>query len=137
MNVLWSPSTKSFYHPESKLVVIPDDAYVVSHEIYNEIMDELERTGGVFGCNEDGTPCVVPAPQPTDEELSQRARYQRDGLLRTFVDPIVSNPLRWDDLSPEDKDAVKMYRRTLLDIPQSDGFPKRIEWPQIPSCCQT
>lgn len=50
-------------------------------------------------------------------------RYERDIILREKVDPVVSNPLRWESLSEEEKENYKNYRLYLLDIPQQENFP--------------
>ena len=50
-------------------------------------------------------------------------RMERDNLLVTVVDPIVTNPLRWAELSAEEQEAYKQYRLYLLDIPQRESFP--------------
>lgn len=73
---------------------------------------------------------------PTQEELDAQAaaavRAQRDSLLRVAVDPIVSNPLRWADLTTEQQNAWAAYRQALLDIPQQAGFPHDVVWPVQP-----
>ena len=73
---------------------------------------------------------------PTQEELDAQAaaavRAQRDSLLRGAVDPIVSNPLRWADLTTEQQNAWAAYRQALLDIPQQAGFPHDVVWPVQP-----
>jgi hypothetical protein len=73
---------------------------------------------------------------PTQEELDAAAaadvRAQRDSLLATQVDPVVSNPLRWADLSAEQQAAWAAYRRALLDITAQAGFPHNIVWPVAP-----
>lgn len=73
---------------------------------------------------------------PTQEELDAAAaadvRSQRDSLLATEVDPIVSNPLRWADLSAEQQAAWAAYRRALLDITAQAGFPHSVNWPTKP-----
>jgi len=73
----------------------------------------------------------------TQEELDAReaaiVRDQRDQLLIFDVDPIVSNPLRWADLSTEKQDALKNYRTELLNVPQQKGFPYDVTFPTKPS----
>jgi hypothetical protein len=59
-------------------------------------------------------------------------RSQRDRILVTVVDPLVSNPLRWGDLTAEQQQAWTAYRRVLLDIPQQAGFPANVIWPTEP-----
>lgn len=78
---------------------------------------------------------VDPYIPPTEEELLERAkletRFQRNILLETEVDPIVSNPLRWQSMSSEEQQRWADYRQALLDVPQQDGFPHEIEWPTL------
>ena len=35
-------------------------------------------------------------------------------------------------ISAEDREAVKDYRQALRDVPQQDGFPDSVEWPEPP-----
>ena len=69
------------------------------------------------------------APPPVTAE---QVRAERDGLLVTHVDPLVTNPLRWGELSVSDQDAVKAYRLALLDVPQQASFPENVDWPVWP-----
>ena len=59
-------------------------------------------------------------------------RAKRDHILATVVDPLVSNPLRWADMTPETQQAWGDYRRALLDVPQQVGFPNAVDWPTQP-----
>ena len=70
-------------------------------------------------------------PTPTPEQLEAAARAKRDDLLRE-LDAIVSNPLRWAEFDDETKQALAEYRQALLDVPQQEGFPENIEWPENP-----
>ena len=67
-----------------------------------------------------------------DERAAQRVRSERDHKLTTEVDPIVTNPLRWDDLSTEKQDEWKAYRKALLDVTAQEGFPNEVVWPTKP-----
>ena len=73
---------------------------------------------------------------PTQEELDAQAaalvRAERDNKLVTEVDPIVSNPLRWADLSTEKQNEWSTYRTALLNVPQQSGFPHNVVWPTKP-----
>jgi len=77
---------------------------------------------------------AVPYEPPTlsDEELADAARQERNWRLSTQVDPVVSNPLRWADLSSARQQSYIDYRQALLDVPQQTGFPSLIEWPVAP-----
>lgn len=79
-----------------------------------------------------GPAAYVPPPPPSDAELSRHIRSQRDAKLRDEVDPVVSNPLRWADMTAEQQQAWADYRTALLDVPQQAGFPHDITWPSKP-----
>jgi|13_taG_2_1085334.scaffolds.fasta_scaffold61868_1 hypothetical protein len=66
------------------------------------------------------------------EALSQNARAQRDNKLTREIDPIVTNPLRWADLTTEKQNEWTQYRTDLLNVPQQAGFPNTINWPTKP-----
>ena len=69
-----------------------------------------------------------------DEDARQAdfSRYQRDKRLENEVDPIVTNPLRWADLTTEKQNEWTQYRTDLLNVPQQAGFPNTINWPTKP-----
>lgn len=69
-----------------------------------------------------------------DEDARQAdfSRYQRDKRLENEVDPIVTNPLRWADLTTEKQNEWSQYRTDLLNVPQQAGFPNTINWPTKP-----
>ena len=75
---------------------------------------------------------IAPYVPPSNEVLAQTARNDRNARLFSQVDPIVSNPLRWNDLTQVQKDALVAYRQALLDIPDQAGFPTQIDWPVYP-----
>ena len=75
-----------------------------------------------------------PLPVYTDEEHAEFTRAERNRLLRLNVDPIVSNPLRWNALTVEEQESLKVYRDQLLNISKQDGWPvkEKIVWPSYP-----
>ena len=75
---------------------------------------------------------VEKVPEKTEEEKLQEAKEQarakRDALLSAcdyFV--MVDYPA-----SEEDKASVVLYRQALRDVPQQEGFPFDIVWPEKP-----
>jgi hypothetical protein len=75
------------------------------------------------------------APFDQEEHDSQTAalvRFQRDSLLASEVDPIVTNPLRWADMTTEQQNAWSQYRTDLLNITDQAGFPHNVTWPTKP-----
>lgn len=79
-----------------------------------------------------GVDKVLPAIPPSNEELAAEARIEREDLLLE-LDQFISNPLRWEDLSPEQKDEARAYRQALLDVPEQPNFPRNITWPEPPT----
>lgn len=63
---------------------------------------------------------------------SANIRVARDIKLRKEVDPVVTNPLRWNDLTSDQQTAITTYRTALLDITTQSTFPESITWPTIP-----
>lgn len=55
-------------------------------------------------------------------------RADRDLLLAQNVD--IYNPIRWAELSADQKAKVKTYRQALLDITKQD--PVSTVWPEVP-----
>jgi hypothetical protein len=75
---------------------------------------------------------VAPTQAELDEETAANVRAERDSILATVVDPLVSNPLRWADLSSDKQTEWSQYRTDLLNVPQQSGFPNNITWPTKP-----
>lgn len=67
-----------------------------------------------------------------DALLAAQVRSERDNILERVVDPIVTNPLRWVDLSEDKQAEWTQYRRDLLDITEQEGFPNEVTWPTKP-----
>lgn len=66
------------------------------------------------------------SPPPVDlEALASQVRAQRDELL-TASD--------WTQVAdaPVDQAAWASYRQALRDIPQQEGFPENVIWPEQP-----
>ena len=76
---------------------------------------------------------VVAYSAPSDEVLAVGVRAERDNILATVVDPIVSNSFRWEDFTDEKRTEWTVYRQALLDIPEQSGFPSDVTWPEKPS----
>ena len=80
--------------------------------------------------NNDIAPVDLVALNNKNEQL---VRFQRDSILKDEIDPLVANPLRWSDLTVEQQQQIKTYRRELLDITNQKGFPTDVIWPVKPS----
>ena len=81
----------------------------------------------------DFTAYVAPTQAELDAATASQVRSERDKILTTVVDPLVSNPLRWADLTSDKQAEWSQYRTDLLGVPQQAGFPNNITWPTKPS----
>ena len=67
-----------------------------------------------------------------DARAAEAVRAERDNILTTVVDPLVSNNLRWAELTADKQAEWATYRTALLGVPQQGGFPHTVEWPTQP-----
>lgn len=74
---------------------------------------------------------AVHALEQVDLDIAE-ARGERDSRLVKDVDPIVSNPFRWDVLTAAKQAEWAQYRTALLNVPDQAGFPDDITWPTKP-----
>ena len=75
---------------------------------------------------------VAPTQAELDAELAASLRAQRNSKLALEVDPIVSNPLRWNELTEAKQTEWTQYRTDLLNLPEQSGFPNTVTWPTKP-----
>ena len=80
----------------------------------------------------DFAPYIPPTQDELDAAAAAVVRSKRDSLLVNEVDPIVSNPLRWADITTEEQSAWAAYRTDLLNITDQAGFPHSVTWPTKP-----
>lgn len=90
--------------------------YPHTHEIFARCV------AGEFGSIAE----YVPPADITGEEALTWVRHKRDHILTSEVDPVVSNPLRWADLSEAQQQAWANYRRALLDITTTYPTPSYV-----------
>jgi hypothetical protein len=78
------------------------------------------------------TAYVAPTQAELDAIAAASVRADRDNRLVAEVDPIVSNALRWADLTAAKQAEWTQYRTDLLNVPDQAGFPHSITWPTKP-----
>lgn len=78
----------------------------------------------------DNPDMLLDSTQIETDRLTREARARRNTLLKEVVDSV--NPMRWEALTDIQKDAWRAYRQALLDVPQQEGFPNNIVWPEAP-----
>ena len=75
---------------------------------------------------------VPPTQAELDADAAGGVRAERDNRLVAEVDPIVSNALRWADLTAAKQAEWTQYRTDLLNVTDQAGFPYDITWPTKP-----
>lgn len=68
----------------------------------------------------------VPPPPPTEEQMAEQVRYERDRLLAE------TDWTQAADIPQATKDKWAPYRQALRDIPEQEGFPFNVVWPEKP-----
>jgi hypothetical protein len=71
-----------------------------------------------------------------EKQLLLETNNNRDlrNILLNELDAIIMNPFRWNALSAQEQTECGNYRQSLLDVPQQEGFPLNIIWPEKPTC---
>ena len=111
-------------HPEHSWIPYTVDPADTDTTIDNEEVMALIGT--------DFTAYVAPTQAELDAATAAQVRGERDNILTTVVDPLVSNNLRWADLTSDKQAEWSTYRTDLLAVPQQSGFPNSITWPTKP-----
>lgn len=78
-----------------------------------------------FAESYNGVIYIDPAELQTAKETAIRS--VRDQYLVEYVDAVVSNPLRWADMSADEQANITNYRRYLLDYTEMENW-----WEQNP-----
>ena len=79
-----------------------------------------------------GVETVLPDNRVISEEaIAEGVRSERNSKLRSEVDVIAGNALRWAALSSNQQTAWATYRTALLNVPAQAGFPDNVTWPTL------
>ena len=81
--------------------------------------------------NADGTMTRTWKYEPSENEalMEYDMRIRRDNLLRKYADTL--SPIRWEDFTEEQKQEIRNWRKSLLDLPSAEGWPY-VMMPQTP-----
>lgn len=85
-----------------------------------------EKRGEDLSWSVEKIPEKTEAEKREDAEKSVRAK--RDSLI-SETDYLLASDY---PISAEDLEAVKVYRQALRDVPQQEGFPFDVVWPDLP-----
>ena len=91
----------------------------------DEQIQEMYAQGNVI-TDEDGEPIVVPRPEPTEEEIKENLRRQREALLVAF-DKWEKAVLRGRE---EDSEVIMQWYEDLKELKASafENVPERIKY---------
>lgn len=120
---------------EDLVGVVVSHTSMTSHDIeMRELVKKFAQTEGYREKRgEDLSWSIEKIPELTQEEKRAQAesqvRVKRDALI-SHTDYLLTPDY---PITPEDLLAVKEYRTALRDVPQQDGFPFDVVWPELPS----
>ena len=129
MNYFWNVTLQSYFETPPLVDV---QAYIAK-ELKEREWEIVEVPQQPCFCHDwiDGS-WVLDGDRRRDADIIE-VRATRDFKLRTEVDPLAGNALRWADLTNAKRAEWTQYRTDLLNVPQQSGFPSTINWPTKPT----
>lgn len=100
----------------------PPEAAVFCNDSGKAYIEEIEPAEGVRRFQ------IVAVPEPTDEEVAEQVRAERDRRIAETDWYMMSDY----PADPETLEVVKGYRKALRDITLQSGFPRAFKWPVMP-----
>lgn len=107
---------------------IPGDARPVTVEAHKALI-AAACSGATIVADASGNPVAVPLPAPQATELLRQMRTKRDRLLSASdFTQMPDSPL-----SASQREAWRLYRQALRDLPETASDLASVEWPIPPS----
>lgn len=127
------------YPPEAAGWCNENNAYIDEIDsVEKEVEETVEPEEGAEGSDESSTTKKVmktfrrfeikEVPEPTTEELAAQVRAQRDALIAA-TDYLMASDY---PLTDEKRTELTTYRQALRDVPEQEGFPTSVVWPEKP-----
>lgn len=76
----------------------------------------------------DGGYQIIQNPEPDDSMVAKAIRAKRNNLLDETDYYMVSDY----PSNPQNLEELKVYRQALRDLPEQEGFPRDVHWPDVP-----
>lgn len=129
----WKSEAKPTCAAECVGVVISHTTITPHDEEMRELIRRFAQEEGYREKRgEDLSWSVDKIPEKTEaekrEEAEKSVRAKRDSLI-SETDYLLASDY---PISAEDLEAVKVYRQALRDVPQQEGFPFDVVWPDLP-----
>ena len=100
-----------------------------------ETVEVWDKDGNVITINNDNV--IAKMNELIQANPMKMLRMERDRLLKQEVDPIISNSIRWSEMSSDKQTEWTTYRKALLDLPAnqtpSDDSLSNITFPTKPN----
>ena len=130
----WKSEAKPTCAAECVGVVISHTTITPHDEEMRELIRRFAQEEGYREKRgEDLSWSVEKIPEKTEaekrEEAEKSVRAKRDSLI-SETDYLLASDY---PISAEDLEAVKVYRQALRDVPQQEGFPFDVVWPELPT----
>ena len=133
MKIIYREATKAYVVNDGMLCLPHPQDESVPEDIRESYRERWEEADAYAKAHPEDVTVEYPPADPTEEELKEakakEVRAQRDALLEE------TDYLLMPDypISAEDLEAVKAYRQALRDVPEQEGFPYTVVWPEKPS----
>lgn len=129
----WKSKAKPTCAAECVGVVISHTTITPHDEEMRELIRRFAQEEGYREKRgEDLSWSVEKIPEKTEaekrEDAEKSVRAKRDSLI-SETDYLLASDY---PISAEDLEAVKVYRQALRDVPQQEGFPFDVVWPDLP-----
>ena len=130
----WKSEAKPTCAAECVGVVISHTTITPHDEEMRELIRRFAQEEGYREKRgEDLSWSVEKIPEKTEaekrEEAEKSVRAKRDSLI-SETDYLLASDY---PISAEDLEAVKVYRQALRDVPQQEGSPYEVVWPEVPA----
>lgn len=145
MTVYYSKEFNAFYQSayresyEKSADGWPADAVAIGDGEYQFLIDE-KATGKIITPGADGYPVLSERPELTAEQQTQAAESTRASLLAVAREKAaalsyaVDADVMGDDIRPEDVEALKNWKRYVVQLTRLDLTAARnINWPEVPA----
>lgn len=106
---------------------IPSTACQITAEAHAALM-AAQAEGKMIAANDNGEPIAIDRPAPDAAELADAMRRERNALLAASdFTQVPDSPF-----TPQQREAWRVYRQALRDLPETADDLAAIAWPAAP-----
>lgn len=127
MTTFYSASRAGFFD-DAIHDVLPADAVAITAERYKQLMAD-QADGRLIVAGVDGVPETIDRPGLTVEEALEALRTERNRLLAACDFTQMPDA----PVTDAQREAWRVYRQALRDLPETNSDPASCEWPIAPA----